>query len=194
MGILLVYDVTDEASFNNIRNWMRNIEQHASDNVNKVGEWSTRFAASAMPRAVHKAAMATLQEAASAAASFCGRLGFSRVLHRLRPGGHCALWVSAVAQQPQLPRPPLLLLQILVGNKSDMADEKRAVPYAKGQALADEYGIKFFETSAKENLNVEEVSRQHLAQQCMHASCAGPQSVKHHRLCMLGMVGRDNRS
>ena len=37
MGILLVYDVTDEASFNNIRNWMRNIEQHASDNVNKVG-------------------------------------------------------------------------------------------------------------------------------------------------------------
>nr|POE99022.1 ras-related protein rabe1a [Quercus suber] len=28
-------------------------------------------------------------------------------------------------------------------------------PY--GQALADEYGIKFFETSAKTNLNVEEV-------------------------------------
>ncbi|CAN1217007.1 Ras-related protein RABE1c [Linum perenne] len=28
---------------------------------------------------------------------------------------------------------------------------------AKGQALADEYGIKFFETSAKTNLNVEEV-------------------------------------
>lgn len=38
MGILLVYDVTDEGSFNNIRNWMRNIEQHASDNVNKVCE------------------------------------------------------------------------------------------------------------------------------------------------------------
>ncbi|KAK8531995.1 hypothetical protein V6N13_131345 [Hibiscus sabdariffa] len=36
MGILLVYDVTDESSFNNIRNWIRNIEQHASDNVNKV--------------------------------------------------------------------------------------------------------------------------------------------------------------
>ena len=36
MGILLVYDITDEASFNNVRNWMRNIEQHASDNVNKV--------------------------------------------------------------------------------------------------------------------------------------------------------------
>lgn len=53
MGILLVYDVTDEASFNNIRNWMRNIEQHASDNVNKVrgcvcvsvwvGGWGARW-------------------------------------------------------------------------------------------------------------------------------------------------------
>ena len=36
MGILLVYDVTDEASYTNIRNWMRNIEQHASDSVNKA--------------------------------------------------------------------------------------------------------------------------------------------------------------
>ncbi|KAI5395385.1 Ras- protein RABE1a, variant 2 [Lathyrus oleraceus] len=36
MGILLVYDVTDESSFNNIKNWIRNIEQHASDNVNKI--------------------------------------------------------------------------------------------------------------------------------------------------------------
>ncbi|XP_010679883.3 ras-related protein RAB1BV, partial [Beta vulgaris subsp. vulgaris] len=70
MGILLVYDVTDESSFNNIRNWIRNIEQHASDNVNKI----------------------------------------------------------------------------LVGNKADMDESKRAVPTAKGQALADEYGIKFFET------------------------------------------------
>ncbi|RWW82289.1 hypothetical protein BHE74_00009255, partial [Ensete ventricosum] len=36
MGILLVYDVTDESSFNNIRNWICNIEQHASNNVNKI--------------------------------------------------------------------------------------------------------------------------------------------------------------
>ncbi|KAK7245130.1 hypothetical protein RIF29_39965 [Crotalaria pallida] len=64
-----------------IRNWIRNIEQHASDNVNKI----------------------------------------------------------------------------LVGNKADMDEIKRVVPTSKGQALADEYGIKFFETSAKTNLNVEEV-------------------------------------
>lgn len=49
-------------------------------------------------------------------------------------------------------------MQILVGNKCDMADQKRGVPYSKGKALADEYGIQFFETSAKANTNVEEVS------------------------------------
>jgi Ras-related protein Rab-8A len=79
MGILLVYDVTDEQSFNNIRNWIRNIEQHAADNVDKV----------------------------------------------------------------------------LIGNKCDMISDK-VVETARGQALADEYGIKFFETSAKSNINVVE--------------------------------------
>ena len=73
MGILLVYDVTDLNSFENIRQWMRNIEQYASDGINKV----------------------------------------------------------------------------LVGNKCDMDESKRAVPTSRGQALADEFGIRFFETSAK---------------------------------------------
>ena len=47
--------------------------------------------------------------------------------------------------------------QVLVGNKCDMDEGKRAVPYSKGQALADEFGIQFFETSAKSNVNVDEV-------------------------------------
>lgn len=79
MGILLIYDVTDEHSFSNIRNWIRNIEQHAAANVNKV----------------------------------------------------------------------------LIGNKADMTQDKK-VETTRGQALADEYGIKFFEASAKTNLNVVE--------------------------------------
>jgi len=33
MGILLVYDITDEISFRNVANWIRNIEQHAQDTV-----------------------------------------------------------------------------------------------------------------------------------------------------------------
>jgi hypothetical protein len=36
MGIILVYDVTDEASFNNVRNWIRSIEENASQSVQKV--------------------------------------------------------------------------------------------------------------------------------------------------------------
>ena len=36
MGILLVYDVTNEGSFNNINQWMLAIRQHASSSVNKV--------------------------------------------------------------------------------------------------------------------------------------------------------------
>jgi len=79
MGILLIYDTTDEQSFQNIRNWIRNIEQHAADNVDKI----------------------------------------------------------------------------LVGNKCDMVSDK-VVETSRGKALADEYGIEFFETSAKTNVNVVE--------------------------------------
>ncbi|KAF9926622.1 GTP-binding protein, partial [Linnemannia zychae] len=79
MGILLVYDVTDERSFSNIRNWFSNIEQHASEGVNKI----------------------------------------------------------------------------LIGNKCDMPD-KKVISKDQGQTLADEFGIKFLETSAKSNIGVEE--------------------------------------
>lgn len=36
MGIMLVYDITNEKSFDNIRNWIRNIEEHASRDVEKM--------------------------------------------------------------------------------------------------------------------------------------------------------------
>ncbi|XP_060040776.1 ras-related protein Rab-8A isoform X2 [Erinaceus europaeus] len=70
MGILLVYDVTNEKSFLNIRNWVRNIEEHASADVEKM----------------------------------------------------------------------------ILGNKCDVSDKRQ---------LALDYGIKFMETSAKANINVE---------------------------------------
>lgn len=78
-GIVLVYDITSESSFNSIRGWIRNIEEHASENVCKI----------------------------------------------------------------------------LVGNKADMED-KRIVTKEQGQALANEFKIRFFETSAKADINVEE--------------------------------------
>eukprot|EP00039_Didymoeca_costata_P017901 m.331293 g.331293 ORF g.331293 m.331293 type:complete len:205 (+) comp16695_c0_seq1:146-760(+) len=36
MGILLLYDVTNEKSFDNIKTWIHNIEQHASEDVEKM--------------------------------------------------------------------------------------------------------------------------------------------------------------
>jgi small GTP-binding protein len=36
MGIVLVYDCTDETSFTNVRNWVKQIEQHANPGVPRV--------------------------------------------------------------------------------------------------------------------------------------------------------------
>mmetsp|Transcript_75599 Transcript_75599/g.179659 ORF Transcript_75599/g.179659 Transcript_75599/m.179659 type:complete len:207 (+) Transcript_75599:70-690(+) len=80
MGVVMVYDVTNEASFENIRKWVAQVNTH-------------------------------------------GREGADRVL---------------------------------VGNKADGAAGKRAVSKETGEALAEEYGVEFFETSAKEGKNVEE--------------------------------------
>jgi Ras-related protein Rab-8A len=78
-GILLVYDVTDRRSFESIRNWVSQIQQHADVHVNKI----------------------------------------------------------------------------LVGNKCDMLDEK-VVSTEEGQKLAKEFGIDFWEASAKNDINVEQ--------------------------------------
>jgi Ras-related protein Rab-8A len=45
--------------------------------------------------------------------------------------------------------------KILIGNKSDWSD-KRVITEDAGRQLAEELGIKFMETSAKVNDNVEE--------------------------------------
>ena len=79
MGIILVYDCTEEKSFSNISNWMKQIEQHASKDVAKV----------------------------------------------------------------------------LVGNKADRED--KVIDTETGKQLADEYGLDFFETSAKTGLNITEL-------------------------------------
>ena len=79
MGIILVYDCTEESTFNNIQNWLKQIETHASQGVAKV----------------------------------------------------------------------------LVANKTDLAN--RVISTERGQQLADEYGLKFFETSAKTGIGINEM-------------------------------------
>ena len=59
------------------------------------------------------------------------------------------------------------IVQVLVGNKCDMEESKRRVPYSQGQALADEFGIQFFETSAKNNIKVDEVCGDLLTPTCL---------------------------
>ena len=48
---------------------------------------------------------------------------------------------------------PQTVNKILVGNKCDM-EAQRQVSMAEGQELAREYGMKFFETSARSNISV----------------------------------------
>ena len=48
------------------------------------------------------------------------------------------------------------IFMVLVGNKSDLSD-KRQVSVEEGTELAEKYGMLFYETSAKDDINVEEV-------------------------------------
>jgi len=36
MDLQIVYDVTDQESFNNVKQWLNEIDRYASDNVNKL--------------------------------------------------------------------------------------------------------------------------------------------------------------
>lgn len=80
MGFILMYDVTNEESFNSVQDWVTQIKTYSWDNAQVI----------------------------------------------------------------------------LVGNKSDMEAE-RVVTYDRGKQLADQLGLEFFETSAKENINVKNV-------------------------------------
>lgn len=54
---------------------------------------------------------------------------------------------------------------ILVGNKCDMEDQ-RVISFERGRQLADQLGVEFFETSAKENVNVK-VSPKYIQYLCI---------------------------
>ena len=64
---------------------------------------------------------------------------------------HVSYWMKEIER---LATPDVC--KLLVGNKADLT-EKRAVTTEEGQALANQFGVTFVETSAKENTNVEEI-------------------------------------
>ena len=78
MGIILVYDITNYTSFNNIPKWLKAIQEHANEDVEKM----------------------------------------------------------------------------LIGNRSDKEDE-RVIPKERGEVIAKENNILFFETSAKTGVNID---------------------------------------
>ena len=80
MGFILMYDVTNEESFNSVQDWVTQIKTYSWDNAQVI----------------------------------------------------------------------------LVGNKCD-CQEERVVSFERGRQLADQLGLEFFETSAKENVNVKAV-------------------------------------
>ena len=80
LGIIVTYDITDDNSFNDVRNWMTQIDIFTqNNNVSKI----------------------------------------------------------------------------LIGNKCDKFDRK--ISFEEGQDLADEFGMQFFETSAKDKTNINEI-------------------------------------
>lgn len=80
-GVIVTYDCTSDSSFNNVRNWVRQVEAHTAG----------------------------------------------------RQAVEC----------------------VLIGNKVDL-EEKRVIDKAQGEALAKEFGMDFFETSAYTGKNVKE--------------------------------------
>lgn len=46
---------------------------------------------------------------------------------------------------------------MLVGNKADVNQVERVVSVQEGQQLAERYKLPFFESSAKENININEI-------------------------------------
>ena len=89
-GILLVYDIANRGSFNNIRNWVEQVQQHASVHVKKI----------------------------------------------------------------------------LVCSKCEI-NEEGVVPVDEGKQLAEEFGMQFFEMSAKNDIGVVEASAQRVC--CLFA-------------------------
>lgn len=61
-------------------------------------------------------------------------------------------WIAQIDEQNEDHIP-----KVLVGNKCDVGGMERVVSQQEGQALAEKYKLPFLETSARDNINVNEV-------------------------------------
>ena len=61
-------------------------------------------------------------------------------------------WLNKLNDTIDISKKPIMI----IGNKSDIENEKRVVTYEEGKKYADEKGYHFYETSAKNNVNITE--------------------------------------
>lgn len=134
-----MYDISDRESFDNVKQWLSEIDKYACENVNKllVGnkcDMDSKRQVSELPHTL-------------AAAHLCGCLR-SAVL----PTSHLPLPLPLSTHSPLCPSllpsfpPPSFPLPLSPTSQ---------VEYEEAKAFADERGIPFLETSAKDSTNVE---------------------------------------
>jgi hypothetical protein len=144
MGILLVYDVTDEKSFGNIRNWIRNIEQHASESVNKVSQFSLTFflRADSMLLLLCRFLLAT-------SVIWWTRRSLTKRLERCRK--------TTEPQKERRKRRVFFTFSSPCTRRLWRQSELDRICICMAVVLTCcRYGLKFMEASAKSNINVEE--------------------------------------
>ena len=61
-------------------------------------------------------------------------------------------WLNKLNDTIDISKKPI----IIIGNKSDVETEKRVVTYEEGKKYAEDKGYHFYETSAKNNVNIQE--------------------------------------
>ncbi|KIH67484.1 Ras family protein [Ancylostoma duodenale] len=148
MGFILMYDITNEESFNSVQDWCTQIKTYSWENAqvvlvgNKCDMDGERVDTAGQERyrtittAYYRGAMGfilmydiTNEESFNSVQDWCTQI-------------KTYSWENAQV--------------VLVGNKCDM-DGERVVSIERGRQLADQLGLEFFETSAKENINVKAV-------------------------------------
>ena len=99
-------------------------------------------------------------------------------------------WLSKLNDTIDISKKPI----IIIGNKSDIENEKRVVTYEEGKKYAEDKGYHFYETSAKNNVNIEEAFNDIFEQlyKTFEAEITGEKQVKE-GMKVSGKKARGNR-
>ena len=99
-------------------------------------------------------------------------------------------WLNKLNDTIDISKKPI----IIIGNKSDVETEKRVVTYEEGKKYAEDKGYHFYETSAKNNVNIQEAFNDIFEQlyKAFEPEITGEKQVKE-GMKVGGRSGRGNR-